>query len=605
MKRNLIIILKIILDLFLFSLSIYLSFYLRFDGKIPSYYLRMFFISLPFELIIISILFNFFKIFRTIWVYTSINEMLNLIYAVVIEKSIFAFLSYILRDNKFIQNLFLKSSGSIYYPRSVLLISIALSILFSGGIRILFRIIYEKKRKELKILKEDKINLLIIGAGKTGISILRELKRNIGFNYNIVGFLDDDPLKIGMYVDNIKILGKTDDLKKIIEKYKIKEILIAIPSINTETIRKIVNLSTGKVKFKIVPSLNESINGKLSISRIRPLKLEDFLGREEVIIDLEKIKEFIKDKKILITGAAGSIGSELARQINKFDNTNLILLDINESELYMLNQEFKNKNHKIVICDIRNKGRLEYWLDYFKPDIIFHSAAYKHVPLMEEFIDEAIETNIFGTLNIVELADKYKVDKFIFISTDKAVNPKSIMGATKRIGELIVNYYSEFSNTKYMIVRFGNVLGSSGSVIPIFIKQIEKGVPITITDPKMERYFMTISEAVKLILQASSIGNGGEIFVLDMGKPIKIIDIAKALIRIYGYEPEKDIKIDIIGKRPGEKINEELFYNFEDLINTNHPKIYLIKNKKKENDLNLEDLKKDPKFFVYKLLNKN
>jgi FlaA1/EpsC-like NDP-sugar epimerase len=271
----------------------------------------------------------------------------------------------------------------------------------------------------------------------------------------------------------------------------------------------------------------------------------------------------------------------------------------------MLNQEFKNKNHKIVICDIRNKGRLEYWLDYFKPDIIFHSAAYKHVPLMEEFIDEAIETNIFGTLNIVELADKYKVDKFIFISTDKAVNPKSIMGATKRIGELIVNYYSEFSNTKYMIVRFGNVLGSSGSVIPIFIKQIEKGVPITITDPKMERYFMTISEAVKLILQASSIGNGGEIFVLDMGKPIKIIDIAKALIRIYGYEPEKDIKIDIIGRRPGEKINEELFYNFEDLINTNHPKIYLIKNKKKENDLNLEDLKKDPKFFVYKLLNKN
>jgi len=605
MKRNLIIILKIILDLFLFSLSIYLSFYLRFDGKIPSYYLRMFFISLPFELIIISILFNFFKIFRTIWVYTSINEMLNLIYAVVIEKSIFAFLSYILRDNKFIQNLFLKSSGSIYYPRSVLLISIALSILFSGGIRILFRIIYEKKRKELKILKEDKINLLIIGAGKTGISILRELKRNIGFNYNIVGFLDDDPLKIGMYVDNIKILGKTDDLKKIIEKYKIKEILIAIPSINTETIRKIVNLSTGKVKFKIVPSLNESINGKLSISRIRPLKLEDFLGREEVIIDLEKIKEFIKDKKILITGAAGSIGSELARQINKFDNTNLILLDINESELYMLNQEFKNKNHKIVICDIRNKGRLEYWLDYFKPDIIFHSAAYKHVPLMEEFIDEAIETNIIGTLNIVELADKYKVDKFIFISTDKAVNPKSIMGATKRIGELIVNYYSEFSNTKYMIVRFGNVLGSSGSVIPIFIKQIEKGGPITITDTKMERYFMTISEAVKLILQASSIGNGGEIFVLDMGKPIKIIDIAKALIRIYGYEPEKDIKIDIIGKRPGEKINEELFYNFEDLINTNHPKIYLIKNKKKENDLNLEDLKKDPKFLVYKLLNKN
>jgi len=605
MKRNLIIILKIILDLFLFSLSIYLSFYLRFDGKIPSYYLRMFFISLPFELIIISILFNFFKIFKTIWVYTSINEMLNLIYAVVIEKSIFAFLSYILRDNKFIQNLFLKSSGSIYYPRSVLLISIALSILFSGGIRILFRIIYEKKRKELKILKEDKINLLIIGAGKTGISILRELKRNIGFNYNIVGFLDDDPLKIGMYVDNIKILGKTDDLKKIIEKYKIKEILIAIPSINTETIRKIVNLSTGKVKFKIVPSLNESINGKLSISRIRPLKLEDFLGREEVIIDLEKIKEFIKDKKILITGAAGSIGSELARQINKFDNTNLILLDINESELYMLNQEFKNKNHKIVICDIRNKGRLEYWLDYFKPDIIFHSAAYKHVPLMEEFIDEAIETNIIGTLNIVELADKYKVDKFIFISTDKAVNPKSIMGATKRIGELIVNYYSEFSNTKYMIVRFGNVLGSSGSVIPIFIKQIEKGGPITITDTKMERYFMTISEAVKLILQASSIGNGGEIFVLDMGKPIKIIDIAKALIRIYGYEPEKDIKIDIIGKRPGEKINEELFYNFEDLINTNHPKIYLIKNKKKENDLNLEDLKKDPKFLVYKLLNKN
>ncbi|MGB9844122.1 MAG: UDP-N-acetylglucosamine 4,6-dehydratase family protein, partial [Caldisericia bacterium] len=334
----------------------------------------------------------------------------------------------------------------------------------------------------------------------------------------------------------------------------------------------------------------------------------DLLQREPVYIDIEKIKQFTENKKILITGAAGSIGSELARQISKLNNSFLILIDINESELYMLYQELSNKvnndNIKIIICDIRDKNNLEKIINFYKPNIIFHSAAYKHVPLMEEFRDEAIKTNILGTLNLVKFVDLYKVEKFIYISTDKAVKPVSIMGATKRIGELIVDYYSKNSKTKFMIVRFGNVLGSSGSVIPIFIKQIEKGGPITVTHPEMERYFMTINEAVRLILQASAMGNGGEIFVLDMGKPVKIIDIAKNLIKIYGYEPEKDIKIVFSGLRPGEKIKEELFYENEELNLSSNPKIFVVKNNI-PNLINIDEVEKNPYIYIEKVLYKN
>ncbi len=584
MKKSVNITLKTIIDISLFSLSIFLGFYLRFDGKIPSYYLKMFLLTLPIEIILLLISFGVFNIFKTMWEYTGIPEIEKLSLSLLFEKSIFGLLTYLFRDTKMLRNIFTQEEYISLYPRSVLLISLALSIIFLGGARGIFRIFSEKKTDIIPKLNNKKKNLLIIGAGDAGVMILKEIERHNELNYKIVGFLDDDQSKLGMYIHNVKVLEKIDKLPDIIDKYKIDEIIIAVPSAKPELIKKIIDLTKGRVKLKILPSLSEYINGKVSISRIRDLKLEDFLGREPVEIDLNELKRFINKKRILVTGAAGSIGSELSKQINRFEPEELILLDIKESELYMLKQELKT-NIEIVLGDIRDKEKIEEIFEKYKPEIVFHAAAYKHVPLMEKFPEEAIKTNIHGTINVVEAADKNNVEKFIFISTDKVVNPKSTMGLTKRVGEIVIQQFFRKSKTKFITVRFGNVLGSNGSVIPLFIKQIETGGPVTVTHPEMERFFMTINEAVQLILQASAMGEGGEIFILDMGKPVKILDIAKALIKIYGYEPEGDIKIVFTGIRPGEKLIEELWEEKERVENSKHPKIFLVKN----SEINISD----------------
>jgi len=579
MKKRTNIVIKTLIDIILFSLSIFFAFYLRFDGKIPPHYMRMFALTLPVEIVLMLISFGIFSVFKTVWEYTGIPEVQKLFLALLFEKSTFGLLTYLFRDIGIIRNILMHGGHVSLYPRSVILISLALSIVFLGGIRGLFRIFSEKKKGfMLDSRNNNKKNLLIIGAGDAGITILKEINRHRELNYRIIGFLDDDTAKIGMYIHNVKVLGEISKLPRIIEKYKIDEIIIAIPSAKPSLIKKIVDLTKGKVKLKILPGLYELINGKVSISRVRPLKLEDFLGREPVKINLEEVKGFIKEKKVLITGAAGSIGSELSRQIDGLNPEKLILLDIKESELYMLYHELKGKR-EIILGDIRDKEKMEEIFKKYKPDIVFHSAAYKHVPLMEDFPEEAVKTNVFGTLNLVEISDRFGVESFVFISTDKAVNPTSIMGLTKRIGEIIVQEFSKRSKTKFIIVRFGNVLGSNGSVIPLFKKQIEMGGPVTVTHPDMERYFMTIPEAVQLILQASSMGKGGEIFILDMGKPVKILDIAKSLIKIYGYEPDKDIKIVFTGIRPGEKLKEELWEDKENVKKSKHPKIFLVKEK--------------------------
>ena len=579
MKKRTNIVIKTLIDIILFSLSIFFAFYLRFDGKIPPYYMRMFALTLPVEIVLMLISFGIFSVFKTVWEYTGIPEVQKLFLALLFEKSTFGLLTYLFRDIGIIRNILMHGGHVSLYPRSVILISLALSIVFLGGIRGLFRIFSEKKKGfMLDSRNNNKKNLLIIGAGDAGITILKEINRHRELNYRIIGFLDDDTAKIGMYIHNVKVLGEINKLPRIIEKYKIDEIIIAIPSAKPSLIKRIVDLTKGKVKLKILPGLYELINGKVSISRVRPLKLEDFLGREPVKINLEEVKGFIKEKKVLITGAAGSIGSELSRQIDGLNPEKLILLDIKESELYMLYHELKGKR-EIILGDIRDKEKMEEIFKKYKPDIVFHSAAYKHVPLMEDFPEEAVKTNVFGTLNLVEISDRFGVESFVFISTDKAVNPTSIMGLTKRIGEIIVQEFSKRSKTKFIIVRFGNVLGSNGSVIPLFKKQIEMGGPVTVTHPDMERYFMTIPEAVQLILQASSMGKGGEIFILDMGKPVKILDIAKSLIKIYGYEPDKDIKIVFTGIRPGEKLKEELWDDKENVKKSKHPKIFLVKEK--------------------------
>ena len=579
MKKRTNIVIKTLIDIILFSLSIFFAFYLRFDGKIPPHYMRMFALTLPVEIVLMLISFGIFSVFKTVWEYTGIPEVQKLFLALLFEKSTFGLITYLFRDIGMIRNILMHGEHVSLYPRSVILISLALSIVFLGGIRGLFRIFSEKKKGfMLNSCNNNKKKLLIIGAGDAGITILKEINRHRELNYRIIGFLDDDTAKIGMYIHNVKVLGEINKLPRIIDKYKIDEIIIAIPSAKPSLIKKIVDLTKGKVKLKILPGLYELINGKVSISRVRPLKLEDFLGREPVKINLEEVKGFIKEKKVLITGAAGSIGSELSRQIDGLNPEKLILLDIKESELYMLYHELKGKR-EIILGDIRDKEKMEEIFKKYKPDIVFHSAAYKHVPLMEDFPEEAVKTNVFGTLNLVEISDRFGVESFVFISTDKAVNPTSIMGLTKRIGEIIVQEFSKRSKTKFIIVRFGNVLGSNGSVIPLFKKQIEMGGPVTVTHPDMERYFMTIPEAVQLILQASSMGKGGEIFILDMGKPVKILDIAKSLIKIYGYEPDKDIKIVFTGIRPGEKLKEELWEDKENVKKSKHPKIFLVKEK--------------------------
>ena len=497
------------------------------------------------------------------WTYTNILDVLNLIVLNGVSSLVFLIIIY---------------SKVISYPASIVLVSLILSISFQLFCRYLFRLKRFYKTKNRYYVSETRT--LIYGAGETGAILAKESMTNPIFPYHIVGFLDDDPKKKDTYIYNIKVLGNRENLEEIIKREKVSEVLLALPSLHSSDMRNIVDRikSVGNVEIKTVPTIAEILENRELASQLRKVKIEDLLGRDEITINDGNIRNLIEGKVIFVTGGAGSIGSELSRQIAKYSPKELINIDINENSIYFLELEMKRKypNLELVseICNVREKEKLEILFEKYKPNIVFHAAAHKHVPLMEHNPEEAVKNNIFGTKNVVECADKYKTEKMVLISTDKAVNPTNIMGATKRACELVIQHMNKVSkNTKYMAVRFGNVLGSNGSVIPIFRKLLEEGKNLTLTHKDITRYFMTIPEAAQLVIEAGSLGNGGEIFILDMGKPVKIYDLAQTMIKLSN----SDVGIDVVGLRPGEKLFEELLYDVNSAIKTENKKIFITK----------------------------
>lgn len=459
--------------------------------------------------------------------------------------------------------------------------------------------------KGINVNKEKQKNLLIIGAGNAAHEIIKTIKSSMKENYNIVGIIDDNKKRLNYTVSGVKIIGNRNDIVRICKENNIDLIFFSIANIDNENKKQILNICQATdAKVRILPGLKEIIKDKKLIENLRDVEIEDILGRDPIKLDNKNIESLIKEKVVVVTGAGGSIGSELCRQIIKYKPEKLVMIDIYENSLYDIEIELKTKYPKIkidaIIASVRDNRRLEQIFEEYKPYLVFHAAAHKHVPLMEKSPLEAIKNNVFGTYNVVNACDKYDVKRFILISTDKAVNPTNIMGATKRICEMIVQAKNKESKTEYAAVRFGNVLGSNGSVVPLFKKQIAEGGPVTVTHKEITRFFMTIPEAVELVLQAMTYANGGEIFVLDMGQPVKIYDLAVSLIKLSGLSPNQDIDIKITGLRPGEKLYEELLMGEEGLEKTAHNEIFVAE----PLDITMEDI--DNKIAVLsKLIEKN
>ncbi len=596
--RNLFIILT--LDIILLFCSIYFSHLIRFDFSIPGLTWELLISLLPYVLFIKLGCFFYFDVYKGMWRYTGLNDLMNIVKASTIATGCIIIL--ILYANRFED-----------ISRSVFIIDWCLTLIFIIGLRVFTRLCFSRFTEtisfndikdvffqSLKIKPKPGKGVLIIGAGDCGQMICREFQANASIQSHVIGFLDDDKTKLGRKIHGVPVLGKIDELKPIVDSTGAEEVIIAIPSAGSQRMRQFVELcNAADIDFKTVPDMGELIDGKIKISSIRNVEYKDLLGREPVKLDKLKIGKYLGQKTVLVTGAAGSIGTGLCRQIGSYFPGTLILFERAESPLYDLDLELKKNYPSLdimpVLGDINNVDEIKKTFEAFHPDIVFHAAAYKHVPMLEKYPWKAIENNIFGTKNLVEMAHQYKCEKFVFVSTDKAVNPFNIMGASKRIAEMIVQNFFKNSSTNFITVRFGNVIGSVGSVIPLFKKQIQEGGPVTVTHPDIIRFFMLIPEACQLILQAGAMGNGGEIFILEMGDPVKIDNMARDLIRLSGFEPDVDIKIEYTGLRPGEKLYEELMSHQENVIPTNHKKILVLNSTR----IDLKDLKN--KFETLKL----
>tara|TARA_B100000900_G_C20587784_1_gene720366 strand:+ start:169 stop:2067 length:1899 start_codon:yes stop_codon:yes gene_type:complete len=550
-------------------ISLYIAFLIRFEFNIPEKFLVVFFNWLPWFIASHISVFYFSNIYSSIIRYTSLFDLYRIVCGV-IASCIIGYLSVFLVYD------------SSDYPRSILLLYFILYSLNSIALRLLVRV-YFSHYKDLNIFnnksRSNKKKFLLIGAGNGGEKIAREILTVSNNRYSLAGFLDDDIKKQGAYLHGKKIYGPIKNLRYIDIEYD--EIIITTPGASGNQMRKIVKLCKQTEKpFKTVPGFDELLDGEVTLDSIRDVSYSDLLGRQEVHLDMVSIKSMIQNKRILITGAGGSIGFELVKQCLQFDPSEIICIETNEEKIYLIEQFAETINTKTVIktalASVNNKRECEKIFIDNRPHIVYHAAAYKHVPIQELHPWNAINTNLGGTKNIVELADKYEVSKFVLVSTDKAVNPVNVMGASKRAAELLILSFNNQSNTTFISVRFGNVLGSSGSAIPTFQKQISEGGPITITHPEMTRYFMSIQEASQLILQCGAYGKDGEIFLLEMGKPIKIVDMARDLIRLSGLEPGVDIPIVFTGLRPGEKLYEELQLNHEKKVTTKHRKIMIL-----------------------------
>ena len=575
-------------DTFLLNACVYLSLIMRFDVGIvsiePQYISNYVENMLPYTIMSLLI-FWLFRLYHSLWQYASIAEVYRIAEACIIVEVVH-FLS-----NKIAGNMLPRSC---YFNAAIyLIIAICAS-------RFMYRMIRTVLNKYRNIKTSN--NVMIIGAGEATNVIMREIQNSSYLaNSNIACIIDDDRRKVGKYIRGVKVIGTRDKIKEAAKLYDIDEIIFAIPSASNEVKRDILNIcKETDCTLKILPGVYQMVDGEINVNSIRNVDVLDLLGRDPIEVDIESIMGYVKDKVIMVTGGGGSIGSELCRQLVSHKPKQLIIFDIYENNAYDIQQELKinypDANVVTLIGSIRNVSRLESVFAKYKPDIVYHAAAHKHVPLMEVSPDEAVKNNVVGTWNVARMADKYGVKKFVMISTDKAVNPTNVMGATKRICEMIVQTYNEISKTDFVAVRFGNVLGSNGSVIPLFKRQIEAGGPVTVTDPNIIRYFMTIPEAVSLVLQAGAYAKGGEIFILDMGEPVKIDDLAKNLIRLSGYTLGVNMEIKYTGLRPGEKLYEELLMKEEGLQETDNKLIHIGKPIEfdKENFFdNLEKLKEE------------
>ena len=574
-------------DAVLISSAYFLSYYLRFDGQIPQGELTHFMQTIIWIVPLKLACLGFFNLYKGMWRYTSIYTLNNLIKACVTSSGI-------------IIVLLLFTVRFVGFPRSVFFIDLFLTFLFIGSSRVVVRLWYSHtltpprfsfwRNKDAKIKR-----LLLIGAGDGAEKLLREIMDNPNVNYDVTGFVDDDLSKFKKSIHGVSILGTIDELGKIVQINNVDEIIIAIPSASAFEMRRIVHLceDTG-LPYKTIPGIGELVEGKISVSTIREFRYEDLLGRKQVDLNMEQIGVYLTGKTVMVTGGAGSIGSELCRQILPFRPESLIIVEINESGLYEIALDLSANYPKIqiesVLGSVQNKYFMQRIFERYKPNVVFHAAAYKHVPMMEIHPWEAVFNNVVGTQTTLSCCSENGVDRCVVVSTDKAVRPTNVMGASKRMDEIMAQVYAKENGCRFMSVRFGNVIGSVGSVIPLFQRQIERGGPLTLTHPDVIRYFMTIPEACRLILQAGAIGNGEEIFILKMGVPIRIADMARDIIKLSGYIPDEDIEIKYIGLRPGEKLFEELITEGEGIQETEHEHIMVLKAQNgKDGGLKTED----------------
>lgn len=562
--------LVLLFDICVVIFSFFIAYIIRYNFKLD-FDIFEFIKQVPFVAITAGICFLIVGSHKGVVRHTGIKDVINVLIGVNILATILLFETYLTRRFNLIIEFDIL--GSIIY------IHLLLNIFFLISTKYLIKSAYKEIISEIKPIRKA----LIYGAGSSGIILYNSIQSDVKSNIDVIGFIDDDNRKIGKKIDRIQVFGYPEISDDFIEKKNVDEVIISVQNISPKKLLDISNYFLLKsVHVKIVPPVNQWIDGDLTISQIKDIRIEDLLGREPINIESSLLNEEYNDKVILITGAAGSIGSEIARKLNHFNFRKLVLVDNAESPLYNIQQEFvqnKIKNFETIITDVRNLDRMDQIFIKFRPDIIFHAAAYKHVPLMENNPYEAVSVNVSGTINVADLAVKHCVNKFVLVSTDKAVNPTNVMGATKRMAELYINCLKDNGKTKFITTRFGNVLGSNGSVIPLFKKQIETGGPITVTHKNITRYFMTIPEACSLVLEAAAMGNGGEIFVFDMGEPVKIYDLAINMISLSGKNYPNDIDIKIIGLRPGEKIYEELLADGENTKPTYHEKIMIAKSK--------------------------
>ena len=563
------IILLVVTDLFAVMASSALSLYVRYEFSFMSIdpqfwkaiqdaYLLNVFVTL--------VVFYIFRLYNSVWRYASDTEMVNVVIAVTICAVMQPVIFWLL---------------DTYVPKSFPFFYGFFLALFAGGVRFSYRFLRMVQNKRLNHYNApERQNYMIVGAGASGNAILQEVQSSKYLSMHVACFIDDNPGCQGKYLRGVPIVGGREKIAESVDKFDIDEVIIAIPSASRSQLRPLIEIckETGR-RIQILPGMYQIIKGDVNVSNLREVQIEDLLGRDPIEVNVDEIIGYVQNKTVLVTGGGGSIGSELCRQVARHNPKRLIILDIYENNAYEIQQELKRDypglDLTVLIGSVRNTRRVDEIFRDYRPDIVYHAAAHKHVPLMEDSPNEAIKNNVFGTLKVATAADRYGTGKFVMISTDKAVNPTNIMGASKRICEMVIQNMNRKSRTEYVAVRFGNVLGSNGSVVPLFKRQIEKGGPVTVTHPDIIRYFMTIPEAVSLVLQAGAYARGGEIFVLDMGEPMKILDLAKNMIKLSGYRVDEDIKIEFTGLRPGEKMYEELLMREEGLKETANRMIYI------------------------------